>query len=111
MSQTSIPPAASIQKPPLLTSMPIELAEDSTSPASGLLTSPIPFKAVPRPLVAASPIAGSDNGGMTMSPPQSTTGNTAQSSPESKKGKGRDVIGERVDELRGLLVGFAFALQ
>jgi hypothetical protein len=43
--------------------------------------------------------------------PQKPNGGTAQSTPWLKKGKGRDDIAQRVDELSGLLVGFAFALQ
>lgn len=39
------------------------------------------------------------------------TSSTTDSTPSKDKGKGRDTVAERTDELTGLFVSFAFALQ
>jgi len=36
---------------------------------------------------------------------------TAESSPSKTKGKAKDIVTERTDELTGLIVGFGYALQ
>lgn len=92
----------------------VKLSIPSTSPISA--SSPSMASSTPIDLGEVSPVEDekSQTNGDPARTPATTparTSSTANSTPYKRKAKAGDPVADRTDELFGLLVGFAFALQ